>query len=341
MPSISANARDNIRHDIAENSALDASYMTMTVLASIIASYGLLQGSTAVVIGAMILAPLLGPITGIALALVDGNNRLLVKSSIAEVVGVVAAVAVSLVLGFIYRDLPLTKAVISRTTPNILDLVVALASGAAGAYAVVSPKVLASLVGVAVAASLVPPLCVCGLTLARGQMDMAFGGFLLFFSNLVAIQLASSIVLLAHGFHGITTVMRDDPRKLLLYHAPSALLFVVLAVGLGISFEQTVAQQRLEAKVRTAITEQLCLREGSYLADLRFDQEKDRIKVYAVVRTRYSYDPNAVQAISRKLPRAKFPIELHIRSIITKEATPSGWEGQPEPESAVDSCPTP
>jgi uncharacterized hydrophobic protein (TIGR00271 family) len=137
------------RQNIDTNSTLSVPYVVMNVLSTIVACYGLLADSTAVVIGAMIIAMLLGPINGVALGLVSGNNRLLLKAIGAELVGVLIVLVVALIIGKIHQDVPLGKEIFSRTTPNILDLIIALAGGAAGAYATISPQLSVGLVGVA------------------------------------------------------------------------------------------------------------------------------------------------------------------------------------------------
>ena len=193
--------KQEICKSIRENAAFTVPYVTMNALATVVACYGLFQNSTAVVIGAMIIAMLLGPISGIALALISGDNALLRKALLAEIGGAFVVLAVAFCIGKIHQHLPLTNEILARTAPNILDLMIALAGGAAGAYATVSPRLSVGLVGVAIATALVPPLATCSICLARGDTRLAFGGFLLFFANLVAIQSASTVVMFLHGYH--------------------------------------------------------------------------------------------------------------------------------------------
>lgn len=320
-----ANGQPNgVRQGIEENAAFSRAYVTMNALSAVIASYGLLSDSSAVVIGAMIVALLLGPLMGIALALVDANNSLLRKALLAELGGAAIVFAISLIIGKIHQDIPMGRAIISRTAPNIMDLVIALAGGAAGAYATISPRVSASLVGVAIATALVPPLCACGITLARGETQLAFGGFLLFFANLVAIQFASSVVFALHGYHDITRAMATS-RRVLLFHGPSMLLLIALTVVLGVSFEQSLAARRFEIKVRSVLDRQLQSHPGSYLADLRIEEDNDKTAITAAVRTPFSIGPERVAAMQARIPAHRPPVELHIRSILTKEATEKGW----------------
>lgn len=317
--------KDAIRKSIQENAAFTVPYVTMNALATVVACYGLLQNSTAVVIGAMIIAMLLGPISGIALALVSGDNMLLRKAVLAEAGGVLVVLTVAFCIGKIHQEMPLTNEILARTTPNILDLMIALAGGAAGAYATVSPRLSVGLVGVAIATALVPPLSTCSLCLARGETRLAFGGFLLFFANLVAIQFASSLVMFLHGYHntGHHTIAR---HLLLKRNALSFLLLVGLAGVLGYDFSQSLSKQQYDADLRARLEQELHAFPGVHLADLTFRREAKQVLVIAVVRTPYSFTPERVAAVEAKLPSpAGVKLELHIRSVITKETTRNGY----------------
>ncbi len=329
MHSVIESEADPVRENIRENAAFGPAFIVMNALSAVMASYGLLSNSTAVVIGAMIVAMLLGPITGIALALVDADNKLLRKSLIAEAGGVAIVLVISIVIGIIHKEIPYGTTILSRTNPNILDLAIALSGGAAGAYAMVSPRVSASLVGVAIATALVPPLCACGLTLARGDAQLAYGGFLLFFANLVAIQFASSVTLALLGYHRITSVGERSVRRLAILHGPSILLLLGLATILTINFQRTLSERRFEIELRNRLSSLISARPGAYLADMRVSRTQNKTLVIAVVRAPWAYSPNLTAVMQESLPRTHPPMEFHIRSIITKEATPKGWINQP------------
>jgi uncharacterized hydrophobic protein (TIGR00271 family) len=193
-----------IRKNIHDNAVFNTAFLIMNALATVVACYGLLEDSAAVVVGAMVIATLLGPITGIALALVDGDNKLLRAALLAEATGAILVLCIALIIGVTHRDAPLTREILSRTTPTLFDLMIALAAGAAGAYASASSRLSAGLVGVAIATALVPPLAVCGICLGRGEVSMGCGALLLFATDLVAIQLASSVVLWLCGLNKST-----------------------------------------------------------------------------------------------------------------------------------------
>jgi len=319
------------RNQIHQGAHLDSAYIVMNALATIVAGYGLLANSAAVVIGAMIIASLLGPIMGIALAMVDGDTSLLRKAAIAEIAGVLVVLAIGYMIGRIHSGLPITGEILARTKPNFLDLAVALAGGAAGAYATASKKVSAGLVGVAISTALVPPLTTVGICLSRGLTELAGGAFILFLTNLVAIQCASSGVLYAFGFHLLT---RRDPSDRAYYRrlAVDAVLLLILAVFLGSQLAKTVRSNKYEESVKTTLDKGLASIPGTYLAETRFRRIGDRQIVVAVVRTPNSITPEQTARLQKTLPkRDGLDNELHVRSMLTKETTVSGYLHEIEP----------
>jgi len=177
-------------------------YSVLLTLSIIVATMGLLLNSTAVVIGAMMIAPLMAPIMGMSASIVMGWGGRLWRASAIVAVSVGGSIALSWALA---RFTPTVNSVlpyevISRASPDIRDLVVALAAGAAGAYATVRRDVSGALPGVAVAVALVPPLAAVGVLLGLGQPDLARGATLLFAANLFGIMFAASIVFLVTGF---------------------------------------------------------------------------------------------------------------------------------------------
>lgn len=319
--------RRKIRESIAASASLSAAYLTMNPLATVVAGYGLLANSTAVVIGAMVIAMLLGPIMGIALALVDGNNRLLKAALIAEVVGALLVLAVGYVIGRVHLDIPLSQEILSRTKPNILDLMIALGGGAAGAYATVSPKMSVGLVGVAIATALVPPLASCSICLAHGEPALAWGAFVLFLTNLVAIQFASSVVMWLHGYHQVTE-LASDKRSLIRRNVPSIVLMIALGVSLTVNLRSVLAAQAFESSVRESLDKSLRSFPGARLVDVWFDERELGTEIMAVVRTPNSFPPDRVAAIESKLPKSdgkERTLRLHIRAVLTKESTTDGY----------------
>jgi uncharacterized hydrophobic protein (TIGR00271 family) len=188
------------------------SFAIMLALSTAIATFGLLQASTAVVIGAMLVAPLMTPMIGLAAALVTGRPRRAVSSAVLVIVGAAGVIALGAVLSLLAPgsgDVATNPEVQARTAPTLLDLLVALAAGAVGAYAMSDRRVAAALPGVAIAVALVPPLSVVGICLAAGLLPDAAGALILFLTNFVAIVVAGALMLLAVGYGRIGRLGKD------------------------------------------------------------------------------------------------------------------------------------
>ncbi|MEO2107132.1 MAG: DUF389 domain-containing protein [Actinomycetota bacterium] len=177
-------------------------FMMLMVFATLLAALGIMVDSTAVVIGAMLVAPLMTPLMGVALSLGMGWPRRARRAAGVALAGIVVGVLLAM---FVSAALPVPVVVdsnpqiLSRIQPTLLDLAVALAAGCAGAYALSRPDVSDALPGVAIAISLVPPLSVIGITLQAGNASAAGGAALLFVTNLVAILIAGVLVFGATG----------------------------------------------------------------------------------------------------------------------------------------------
>jgi uncharacterized hydrophobic protein (TIGR00271 family) len=190
-----------------------SAYWTMLFLAACIASAGIIADSTATVIGAMIIAPLSTPIMGTALALVKREQTGGVKFVVLGGLLVIAVGALfSLMLPSPY-DLLGNSQVASRTSPRLVDLLSALATGFAGAIALARRDVAAILPGVAISISLVPPLCVVGICLAEGSPSLAFGALVLFLSNFLALVFAGSLVFTTLGYTQSVRQQGGGPRR--------------------------------------------------------------------------------------------------------------------------------
>lgn len=218
--------RRRVMHDLALISRTHWywRFSIMLALSVLVAVMGLLAGSAAVVIGAMLLAPLMTPVLGTAAALAMGLPKKAFISAARVVIATIGCIA----LAYVASKLALTGSeslsseIESRTRPDIRDLIVALAAGAAGSYATVRADTSSSLPGVAVAVALVPPLATVGITLEAGNMVWARGAFLLYLTNLVAIVFVSIIVFLVTGF---------VPPRRLATTVPRILGAIVVAIG--------------------------------------------------------------------------------------------------------------
>ncbi|MFN3217388.1 MAG: TIGR00341 family protein [Acidimicrobiales bacterium] len=175
-------------------------FVLMMVLSVIVAVMGLSADSAALVIGAMLLAPLMQPVLGTAAALTMAMMGQLRRSLVVLLLASVGSILLATVVAAMLGNGSLSGEVLARTSPDARDLVVALAAGAAGAYAISRPDLSSSLPGVAIAVALVPPLGVVGMTLEAGRTDLAGGALLLYVTNLVAIVASGVLVFLLTGF---------------------------------------------------------------------------------------------------------------------------------------------
>ncbi len=236
-----------------------ASYVTMLVLSVAIASLAVLQDSTAVVIGAMLIAPLMTPIMGVAAGLVAGWRSRVVASLAVVAASVASAIGLAWVLASWIPDLVPLEAnsqVLSRASPTLLDMAVALVAGAAGAYATVNERVSQSLTGVAIAVALVPPLSVVGVALEAGQLQAAGGAFLLFATNLVSIIVASMVVFVLVGFSRVGKII-DGRRSIADLMSLVAVAAILIMVPLGLSGRSVIEASQRTGRVQRQVTEWL------------------------------------------------------------------------------------
>lgn len=278
-----AKSQAAVRASIALNSELDFPYVTMNTLATVVACYGLFENSPAVVIGAMIIAMLLGPIAGVAMGLVEKNNPLFRKALVALAGGVGVVFGTAFVLGLVHSDVPLTDEIYARTTPNLMDLMIGLGGDAAGAYSMISPRLSGAFVGVAIATALVPPLSVSAICLARGEYHLAFEAFLLAFTNIVAIQVAGSVVMWLGGYRGEARMTRGGALKRNLL---SVVVLCILAVVLGAELRDEISKEVYDAKVHKILNAASSTHKGAYLSNVIVQRIAGRTVAVATYRSR-------------------------------------------------------
>ena len=201
LPQLTMQERIGTYQAVRRNARTDPDFYVMMVLATAIAALGLLLNSSAVIIGAMIIAPLMSSLLGLSLGVVQGDLWLVRLSFRTLLLGIVMALGVSVLVALIVPQRQITAEMWGRSSPTLLDLAVALASGAAAAYASCRKDVANALAGVAIAVALLPPLATVGLGLVAGSREVALGSGLLFLTNLVAIVSAAGLFFFLMGFH--------------------------------------------------------------------------------------------------------------------------------------------
>jgi uncharacterized hydrophobic protein (TIGR00271 family) len=276
FPALEAAERSAVYRQIREGARADVDFFVMISLSAIIAALGLLLNSPAVIIGAMLVAPLMSPIIAIALAIALGNVRLLRDAAESTIKGIFLAVFIALLLASISPLTAVNDEILSRTAPNLLDLVVALASGAAGAYAVSRKDVSAALPGVAIAAALVPPLGVIGIGLAMQRAQVAGGGLLLFSTNLIAITLAGATVFLLLGFRPARGV-REREIHLRRGLVVSVLLLFVVSLPLAFIFGKAVQATREREVIDRVLNREFDNLEHASLVSFELDHQGEAI----------------------------------------------------------------
>ena len=199
VPQLDRDQRVGLTERLQHGSESNFDFLSLMALSTAIASLGLIQDSAAVVIGAMLVAPLMMPILGAGLAIVQGNLPLLRSAAKALLLGYAIALAISVAVGVITATHNLTPQLEARGNPNLLDLGGAFFSGLAAAYCLARPDLSAALPGVAIAAALVPPIATTGIALAAGVLEVATGALLLFLTNVAAIVVGAFISLYAGG----------------------------------------------------------------------------------------------------------------------------------------------
>jgi uncharacterized hydrophobic protein (TIGR00341 family) len=221
--------REELYGEIADLSQSNFYYLSMSALSSVVATAGLLLGDGAVIVGAMVIAPLIGPSMGTAFATTLGDLKLGRNTVLASIYGALVAFAVAFVVGLILTVDPEGSEIFGRTRLTYEHLALALAAGAAGALAITQGKG-AGLVGVMVAVALLPPLANAGLLLGDGHMALGIGALALVAGNVVSVNLAATLTFLLLGVRP-NTWWEEGIRKRAVWTASA--LWTLMLLGLA------------------------------------------------------------------------------------------------------------
>jgi uncharacterized hydrophobic protein (TIGR00271 family) len=333
-PRLTEVKRAAIRESVASGAALTGSYLAMNLAAALIAGFGLIENSPAVIIGAMLIAMLYGPIVGIALGLAEANLQLLGRSFLSEIVGAALVLAAGWVIGISTRDLTIGSEILGRTSPNLIDLLIALVGGLAGGFTFVSTGLSGVVVGVAIATALVPPLTTCGILLARQLPNAAAGAFLLFLANFTAIALGAMIVFLLTG---LRPAAADKAKKVLTPRLVCLALVLILVFHLNGTLRRTSAQSIMQSNIRKALAQEVAKIPGARLVDVTLVQRDGKTTAWAVARTPEPISPEQVARLNNLANNvAGRDIVLTMRSVITAETTRYGNVYEPEVRPGED-----
>jgi uncharacterized hydrophobic protein (TIGR00271 family) len=267
--------RSLILASVARDARLDRKYLLLIILAAAIATLGLLQSSTAVVIGAMLVSPLMGPIMGIGFGLATLESNLIRRSLVTLAAGTAVAILVAMLIIWLSPVNDVTPELRARTQPTLLDLGVAVVGGIAGVYAIMR-KLSGVMVGVAIATALVPPLSTVGFGLVTGRFDFAMGAALLFLTNTLAIAFAATIVARLNHFGPSLT-----PQHTAMQVAGIVVTLGILSIPLALTLNSLAGEVRARSVVQAELRS--LLGEGDRVDSLNVRVEGDAVAVDGVV----------------------------------------------------------
>jgi uncharacterized hydrophobic protein (TIGR00271 family) len=267
--------------DIEIGSQPTATYYVLLGISELIAAFALIIGSDATLIGANVVAPLMTPIIGISLGLMRGDLRLLRTALIAEFGGAFLAVVLTYFLGLLPFWGDPTPSLLAQTQPTLIELLVAALAGFAGVLAMIDERVSPALPGVAIATALNPPVAAMGLCLAFGAYEGAWGAFLLFFANVLAILAVAAVLFLIAGF--VTWAEIGSVRGLARRFAPAG-IGLVLVTALLTKYLVTVVSNIHTRRAITAVLDQELAHEPSTaLSGVDFSRGEDGVDVLSTL----------------------------------------------------------
>ena len=236
---------EKLKRYLSSDAQFNLNFVVLTISACTIASLGLLMNSTAVIIGAMIIAPLILPLRGLALAILTADTELFNQSLTTVGGGTLLSIGIAWLIGRVF-GLPTSEfgtEILARTQPNLADFFVALAAGAISGFAKIRPRIGDALAGTAVAVALMPPLCVVGITLSQGGWMASGGALVLYGTNLLGITLACLLVFVWGGYYVDPLRMRSALRWCLFM---SILFIIPLFISLAILLKQKTLQSTIK-----------------------------------------------------------------------------------------------
>jgi uncharacterized hydrophobic protein (TIGR00271 family) len=292
---VAAGDLTRLRQDLLEESQLSWHYLVLVVGACMIATLGLLSNSAAVIIGAMLIAPLMLPIRGAAFGILEADRGLIRASILALVVGSLLAIAISAALGLITGVAQFGSEVMARTQPTLLDLGIAVTAGALAGVAKIEPKLSSTVAGTAIAVALMPPICVVGLWLSQGNLALSLGALLLYLTNLFGITLACMVAFVLFGYSMVHRARRPLGITLL--------FTALLAFPLGASTLSLLRQNQLEASVRTALLDRTLTFQRLTLVDMDTNWLTTPPEISLTVRASEPVSPKQVELLEQFVAR--------------------------------------
>jgi uncharacterized hydrophobic protein (TIGR00271 family) len=309
--------------DVQQGSRPTATYYALLGISELIAGFALIIDSDATLIGANVVAPLMTPIFGVALGLARGDLRLLRIALIAEFGGALVGVALCFLLGLLPFAVEVTPGLLAQTRPTLIDLMVAALAGTAGALAMIDERVSPALPGVAIATALNPPVAAIGLCLALGAYQGAWGAFLLFSANVLAILAVAGVMFVVAGF--VSRAEIGSLRGLARRFSAAALGLVLVTGLLTNALVAMVRDLRTERAIAETLDLELAQEPSTALVSVNVDRGREGVEVLSTVRTPRVMPPERVKRIEEALGRRLAePVRLFVRCEMTKDVTAAG-----------------
>ena len=316
---------DGLYYEEPERAGKLTSFGVMMLLSTTIATLGILQDSTAVVIGAMLIAPLMTPIMGTSAGIVGGWPRRTLESAATVTIAAIGAIGLAWIVAAwvpAIGDLTTNSQITSRTQPTLIDMLIAFAAGAAGAYATVDRRVSSSLPGVAIAVALVPPLAVTGVTAHARLWDEAGGALLLFVTNAVTIVLAAVVVFVITGFVSLRR-LRTYGTQIRASLATVLVSVLVIMVPLGITGQGVIAASVATGSAEDAVATWLADESTIQVLDVTVEGSEVRV----VLASPDPYPP--IEELEDLLSAAlEAPVIVTVNQVPTLSETYSDAEGK-------------
>jgi len=330
IKSASPKRRKEIIEDIRTASTPGFDYFFLVILSGAIATLGLINNSPAVIIGAMLVAPLMSPILGIGLGSLTADPKLardsfsaLIRAAFLSILLSTLITLSNMYLPFLPSLIEIPAEVLSRTQPTPNDLIIALAGGLAASYALAQPHLSAALPGVAIATALMPPLSTIGIGIALGRWDLAVGASLLFLTNAVTIAFSAILIFFLVGFRPRYRKDNDQPQRTLMIFG---ILTAILLIPLTILGARVVAQSTEDRLINTIVETEVAEMFDAQISEINIIRAEQDLRVEVTIRSNfppaYFQVASLQEALVARLDRPVALTVTHIRADILDPLIP-------------------
>ncbi|MEW6528968.1 MAG: TIGR00341 family protein [Candidatus Micrarchaeota archaeon] len=273
--------RVEVYNEIKDGSKPSRDFFIMLSIATVIATLGLLTNSVAVIIGAMLVSPLLMAVLAISLGAMKGDILLFWDGMQGMAKGAGLSLLIAIIITLLVPNQNITAEILARIRPTPLDLLVALASGLAGAYAICRKNISAVLPGIAIAVAVLPPLSVVGIGVATRRLDVAVGGGLMFAANVIAIDFAASFIFWLMGFGPRLSLISE--KEMMNRLKTSIVLLLLILIPLAWVMYESINKANTEATIEQVLHAQIDGIEYARITDFNYEWQNNGLKISATL----------------------------------------------------------